>query len=63
MSHALGCPSFDEATAYECGVRVMLAVAQRLRIERRVTAWRGGRDRISHTRFDWRVKDALGGNP
>jgi pilus assembly protein Flp/PilA len=27
----------------------MLAVAQPLRIDGRVTAWRGGRDRISHT--------------
>src|SRR4026208_2593656 len=48
-SHAWRCPSLDEATAYECGVRVVLAVAYRLRIERRVKAWRGGRDRISHT--------------
>ena len=51
-SHAWGCPSFDEATAYAGGASAMLAVAQPLRNERRVTAWRGGRDRISHTRFD-----------
>src|SRR4029453_8243544 len=57
-SHAKRRASSDEERAYAHGVMVMPAVAQPLRIRGRVTARRGGRDRISNTRIDLRVMDA-----
>ena len=44
--------SSERTTAYGCGANDVPAVAQPLPIKGAVTAWRGGRDRISHTHLN-----------